>query len=133
MKKEKLNKKKLVIVIIALIFTIMFDCFVIYSSFFKVNASNKKNNEVITEQIDINLTEKEMEKVINDFGTTIEGMIEVNYINTGCIMDYDKAVNSFENKYEVVCDIHKIKEDRSLYLDECSIRGKKVEYSYGKK
>ena len=71
MKKEKLNKKKLVIVIIALIFTIMFDCFVIYSSFFKVNASNKKNNEVITEKIDINLTEKEMEKVINDFGTTI--------------------------------------------------------------
>ncbi len=119
---KKRNKK--LIIILAIIISLIVIALIII---FLVLARNKKelDEPTINEVIDY-------EKILNDYGTNIEKTIE-DYMSKNEDMITWQQLNLLlkYDKHDVVCDVHNIYSDGSIYLNECKIDNKKIKYSYG--
>lgn len=118
---NKLNKKKIIILFV-LIIILMTIIFIIL-----------KNNSKEKEYIKDDLTEKQIENKIKKYGQSIEKIIKNTYEKDKIILSYDEVIKTLNNDEDIICSIHEVYEDRNIYLDECSYKGKKTKYSYGKK
>ena len=117
--KTKKSKKKLIIIIsIVLVLVIG-----IGITLFLLNNEEDEIKEPIT--IDY-------EKVINDYGKNTEELVK-NYLtenNEIPTWQYISDLITYD-KYDVVCEIHNIYSDGSIYLNECKVEDAIVEFSYG--
>lgn len=118
--KEKDNKKTLIIVIISgvLLFIIAFIILVLFNN---NEEPSLEENEVIN-----------YEEVLDDYGKTISKTI-LEYLNVNNQLPSWSAANDLinYNKHEVICDVHNLYEDGTIYLDKCTIDGNSVDYFYG--
>ena len=116
---EKKNKKKLIIIILCILFVVIISITVILM--FTMRNKNEVKDEVI-----------DYKEVINKYGKSIEKTVEEYLDENEEIPTWTQVteLNKYK-KYEVVCDIHTIYKDGSVYLNECKVNDKKVKYSYG--
>ncbi|MDO4963752.1 MAG: hypothetical protein Q4E75_06645 [bacterium] len=118
--KPKKGKKKIVIIIILI-------CLVLVIGILSfVFLFNKKDKKIEEEKIDY-------EVVINEYGKSLENILKT-YLkdNNNSLPSFDVvSANSNYKKHDVVCSIHNLYNDGSVYLDKCLVDGKKVNYSYG--
>jgi len=74
------------------------------------------------------------QKIINDYGNTIENVASEYLLNHEIINDYDEIKNLVKyDKHKVECENTFINIDGTVYLTGCSIDGNKVDEVYGKK
>jgi len=117
---EKTNNKKK-IVIITLI-SLFFAIGLILVLLFVFNNEEKEEIEI------------DYKKVITEYGDAVK--LEVDkYINeSNEIPSWNKISKLVKHKkYKVSCKTNKIYEDGSVYLNNCTVDGTKIKYSYGKK
>ena len=132
-KSNKSNKSLFIIlsIIIGVLFVILIVLLFVFNS-------NKKeendNNKVINNEEEKNeLSKSEMSKIIDLYGKSLEKEI-VNYFNqNNKLPDFSTVNNLVDLDYEVVCFVREIYEDKTIYLNECMIDYKEVDYSYGVK
>ena len=129
-KDDKNNKKKQTIIIIA-IFSILAILCIIFILIFALPSGNKTKTTKVTKKD--TLTKKEEKKIIEGYGDALKGIVGVTYEKDKKILGYEEAVKLVKYDHKVVCDEHEIYEDGLVYLDKCSIDGKKTKYSYGEK
>lgn len=118
-KKSKNNKKKLVI-IISIIFSILIILLMILLMFFD------KNQDQETEEI------IDYKKVINTYGNLITDIVKEYMVSNETIPTW-QYINEILNydRYEVICNNKNIYSNGTIYLSECEINNKKIEYTYG--
>ena len=116
---QKPKSKKIIIIIFCIIFLLILICI---TTFF---ISKDLKKEEIIEKIDY-------ETIINTYGKRTEKEVK-KYINENSAIpiweDINEKVNY--NAYKVVCETHDIYEDGSIYLNNCKVDNKKVNYYYG--
>lgn len=119
-KENKNNKKKLVIIIISII------CVLLISLILILVLLNKDKEEVKEPNV------IDYEDVVNNYGTNIEDIVE-SYIDKKDEIPTWQMVSELitYNEHDVVCDIHNIYSDGSIYLNSCKVNNKKTKYSYG--
>jgi len=120
---EKENKKAIIVIVISIISIILIISIVL------IVLINKKEPEETIEPEKINYSE-----ILNDYGEEISFVIS-KYLNTNNELPSWSIISDLinYNKHEVICDIHSVYEDGSIYLDKCVIDDKNIEYSYGTK
>ena len=94
------------------------------------NNGNSKKSKSTANKV---LSKNEQKNAIKGYGDALKGIIAVYYEKQNVLLQYDDAVKLVNYKYKVVCNTHEIYEDGNVYLNKCSINGKKTTYSYGKK
>lgn len=117
---EKNNNKKIIIiisVILSLIISVL-----LYLLIFKNN-----NKEIEEEKINY-------KSVLNDYGNLLKKTV-VDYIEINNEVPSWNILNKNTNykKHKIICNIHHIYEDGSIYLNGCKIDGKDIKYSFGNK
>ena len=119
------NKLKIVFIIsgVALLCLIFLIIFLIPS---KSNKTSKVDDTKKSSKVDY-------KEVIEGYGDAIKGLVGVTYEKDKKILTYDEAIKLVKYDYKVVCKDHEIYEDGLVYLDKCSVNGKDVKYTYGKK
>ena len=116
---EKKSPKKKLIIIFILAVIILITIIIIL--IFNKKTPEKEKKEVIN-----------YERVINSYGKSVEKIVENYKEQNNEIPNWTKVMElSNYDKYSVVCDIHSIYEDGSIYLNECKVNNKKTKYSYG--
>lgn len=116
------DNKKTIIIIFSIIGLITLIALIVLLVLF-----NKQKTEEIIEEEKINYNE-----ILNEYGKQISLIIS-NYLKN------DKEIPSWwaisdlidYDKHEIICEIHSIYEDGSIYLDRCAVDDKIIEYSYG--
>ena len=91
------------------------------------------NDKTVDEEEVLELTEADMEKLINNYGSALESVINVYYSKQGVLLEYADATKLIEFEDSISCDIHEIYKDGKVYLDKCSINGFSTKYTYGTK
>ena len=125
--KKNNNKSKLIItIIISIVFILCILFIILIIDPFKKNDST--NNVVKNEEKTIN--EKE---IINGYGDALKAVININYEKENKLLNYDEAIKLVNYDYKIICNVHEIYDDGSIYLNNCSIDGKNTKYSYGTK
>lgn len=125
-KDDKNNNKKQTIIII-IVFAILAIFCTIFILIFALPSKDTKTSKVTKKKV---LSEK---KIIDGYGDALKGIIGVTYEKDKKILEYDEAIKLVKYDHKVICDEHEIYEDGLIYLDKCSIDGKKTKYSYGEK
>lgn len=125
---KKKNKKQKLLIIVG--FSVLAVLCVIFILIFALPSKEEK-----TVKVDKNdtFTKNEQKKIIEGYGDALKGIVGVNYERNQKLLEYDDAVKLVKYDYRVVCTTHEIYEDGSIYLDKCTINGKKTKYSYGEK
>ena len=125
------NTKKIISIVLIIIILMLFIILICFLNKERKDKENsKKPNKDIT---DIVLTEEEKQEMINSYGRALESVILIHYQKSQVILSFDDADNYVELEDDVVCGIHEVYEDGTVYLDNCSVNGKNTEYSYGVK
>jgi len=75
----------------------------------------------------------EQEKIITNYGTAVNGVIGLYLEKKELNLTYDEATQLVDFEYDVYCEEHEVYEDGSLFLNGCTIDGKKTKASYGTK
>lgn len=127
MNKKKSKKKKIIISIIVII-ALLITAFLVWFFLLKKESTPPKK-----EKTTVALSKKEQKNIIKTYGSNVEAAIAIEYMKSQTILEYDKVIELVHNDDKVVCNIHEIYTDGKVYLDECSIKGKKTTYSYGTK
>ncbi len=105
--------------------------FIIIAIFLLIPSGNNKKS-VKTNKNKV-LSKGEQKQAIKGYGDALKGIIAVYYENQNVLLKYDDATKLVNYKYKVECRVHEVYEDGKLYLNKCSINGKKTSFSYGKK
>lgn len=127
--KKKKEKKTNLIIILSLAFVGLI-CILFILVF--ALPSKESSKKVSTTKKDT-LTKSEQKKVIEGYGDALKGIIGVTYEKENKILEYDEAIKLIKYDYKVVCSEHEVYEDGLVYLNNCTINGKKTTYSYGEK
>ena len=127
---NKKKDKKQMIIMISIISFFAVLC-IIFILVFALPSGNKTKSTKVTKKD--TLTKHEEKKIIEGYGDALKGIIGVTYEKDKKVLEYDEAVKLVKYDYKVVCDEHEIYEDGLVYLNKCSIDGKKTKYSYGEK
>lgn len=127
--KEKNNKKKKIVIISLVILIVLILATWILLSWKKNSNKEKIKDEVYKEE---KLTEKEIEKKIKKYGDALEKVISTTYAKENKILTYEEAIKNINNDDDINCNVHEIYNDLKVYLNECSLNGRKTKYSYGK-
>lgn len=127
---NKKKDKKQMIIMISIISFFAVLC-IIFILIFALPSGNKTKSTKVTKKD--TLTKHEEKKIIEGYGDALKGIIGVTYEKDKKVLEYDEAVKLVKYDYKVVCDEHEIYEDGLVYLNKCSIDGKKTKYSYGEK
>lgn len=116
---EEKNNIKKIIIIIASIFSVVVSILVCLLFF--------KNDSKEVEEEKINY-----KKVLNEYGKFLEGYI-LDYITENDVVPtWDILIQSIDySNYKIVCNVHEIYEDGSIYLNECEIDNDDIKYSFG--
>lgn len=122
----KRKMKKEVKIIIVLIISILVIGIIIGGIF--IFTKKDKPKKVIKE---VELTEKQKEKIITKYGEDLEGVISEELESNGYLLKYDEARKLVKTKEKIKCHEHEIYDDGALYLNKCSINGIMTNYSYG--
>jgi len=130
-KEEKKESKKIALPIIIAISAVLVIFIIILILLLPHGSTNNKKSSKNTK--DKVLTKNEQKKVINGYGDALKGIVAVYFEKQDVLLEYDDATKLINYEYKVICDTHEIYEDGNVYLDKCSINGKKTTYSYGKK
>ena len=112
-KKTRKKKKILLIIIGVLLFVV-----VILIVLWLFVLPNKKENSSV-----------DYKKVLQEYGK----LIEKNLFLDEQLLTYEEVTKMIDFKYKVDCQEHEVYQDGTLYLNNCSIDGKKVSTSYGQK
>jgi hypothetical protein len=117
----KKNKKKLIIIII-LSFAVVLLCFIIVLLSLKHKRPKEEDKKDILNY----------ENIMNEYFKSIEETIK-NYKDENNEIPTWKQVNELNEykKYDIVCEIHNIYSDGSIYLNNCKVNDVLVNYSYG--
>lgn len=121
--KEKDNKKTIIIIASVISLICLIICVVLLILF------NKKEDKEISLPEEINYKE-----ILNDYGKEVTIAISA-YLETNDAAPSWSLINDLINydKHEIVCNVHNVYENGKIYLDECNIDDKNIEYSYGDK
>ncbi|MBQ9072035.1 MAG: hypothetical protein IJY25_02645 [Bacilli bacterium] len=116
----KKSKKKVIIIIVSIILVFIIGILITLYIF-----NNKEEKSEEPKTIDY-------EKVITDYGKNAEELVK-NYITENNEIPTWQSVSDLitYDKYDVVCEIHNIYSDGSIYLNECKVEDAIVEFSYG--
>lgn len=99
-----------------------------------LNSSNEDDTKVVDNQEEENkLTKDEMIDIIDLYGKSIEKEVTNYYNQNNSLPNFSFVNNLVDLDYEVVCHIHEIYSDRTVYLDECMVDYNDVKYTYGTK
>lgn len=127
-KKDK--KKRILPIIIIVLFIIVFLAIIFACGLYLANKQIKKTKN----SADIvKLTEAEKEKIINSYGESLEAVIDIHYQEKEEVLSIDDAHKLVHNDNNVKCNEAYINEDRTIYLNDCYIDDVLTKYSYGKK
>ena len=119
-KKEKNNKKKLVI-IISIVSIVLIGLIILLVLL--LGKDKPEENKEIT--IDY-------EKVINAYGDNITEIVEEYLEKNEEVPTWQYILEKVDyDRYEVECPIHNVYKDGSIYLSGCKVEGKKTKYAYG--
>ena len=121
---KKKNNKTIIWVLVCLIIILLIVLILLIPS-------PKKEKEEVKEKKE--LSSSEQKKIITGYGDALKGIIAVYYDKQNVLLEYNDAVKLVNYDYKVKCDEHEIYDDGEIYLNKCSIDGKKISYSYGKK
>lgn len=134
---NKVNNKKSnknLFIILSVIIGILLLILVISLFIFGDNNDKEKDSTVIDEgETERVLSKDKMIEMVNLYGKTLEEEITKYYNNSGVLPDFSTINNLVNLDYEVVCHIHEIYKDKSIYLDECMVDYKDIDYTYGVK
>ena len=131
-KEKKKESKKIALPIIIAISAVLVIFIIILILLLPHKASSNKDKSSKNSKNKV-LTKAEQKKVINGYGDALKGIVAVYFEKQNVLLEYDDATKLINYDYKVVCDTHEIYEDGNIYLNKCSIDGKKTTYSYGKK
>ena len=123
--KPKSNKKYWLIFIF-IIFIII--AFIVV---FFVVTNKKEDNTVVP--IDNELISKREQKIIINYGQMLEKVISDEYNASNVLLSYEEANKKIKLENTVLCSEVEIYSDCTVYLNSCSINGKKTKYNYGQK
>lgn len=114
------NKKNLIIITSIVAFLVL--TIVLVLVFFKTPEKSIEEEKIIIDY----------EKVIKEYGEDIEKIVG-DYINQNEEVPTWQQVSELitYKKYNVVCEVHNIYSDGSIYLNSCKVDNKKIKYSYG--
>lgn len=79
------------------------------------------------------LSVADMKKMVDLYGKTLESEVTKYFNSNNKLPDFSTVNNLVDLDHEVVCYIHDIYDDKTVYLDECMVDYKDVDYSYGTK
>ena len=102
---------------------------------FVFNGDDSKGKPVKTdnEETDNVLSKDKMIEIVDLYGKTLELEIN-NYYNVNNKLPDFSTVNNLVNlDHEVVCHIHEIYADKTVYLDDCMVDYTDIDHSYGTK
>ena len=71
------------------------------------------------------------EEIIKQYGRSVEINSKSYLKNQNKIPSWQEVSKLESSEYEIVCYIHNIYSDGSIYLNDCKVNGKGVNYSYG--
>lgn len=119
--REKDNKKTIIIIISIVVSIILITSIILMIIF------SKQEPEEIIESEKTNYNE-----ILNDYGKKIS-LIVSNYLKNNKEIPSWWTINDLINydKCEIVCEVHSVYEDGSIYLDNCTIDEEKIDFSYG--
>ena len=117
------------IIIGILLITLIVLLFVFKGNDNKDDNKNKNDNEKVVKE----LTEEEMIDIIDLYGNKLKVEVSKYYDQNNKLPNFSTINNLVELDNEVVCLTHEIYEDKSIYLDDCMVDYKDVDYTYGKK
>lgn len=116
---KKKNKIKMMIVIISIVILVLI-VLILYIVVFR----NKENINSVEE---INY-----ERVLDQYGKVVEEETKSFVSENSETPTWQYVVEKLNyKKYDVVCEIHNIYSDGSIYLNECKVNSKEIEFSYG--
>lgn len=117
------NNKKIIIIVSCVVVLLLILIIILLFSF------NKKEHDKVEEPEVI-----DYEKIINNYGEAVKLALS-KYLESNEEVPSWSVISDLiiYEEYEVVCDIHHIYKDQNIYLNECKVDNKIVEYSYGVK
>ena len=129
---KKSNNKLFIIlgVVIGLLILIFIICLFVFSG------DDKKDDKPVdkdVEETEKSLSKEDMIKTIDLYGKTLEDEITKYYNQNNKLPEFSIVNNLVNLDHEVVCHIHEIYEDKTVYLDECMVDYVDIAYSYGTK
>lgn len=129
---KKTNNKLFIIlgIVIGLLVLIFVICLVVFSG------DDKKDDKPVDKDVsetEKTLSKEDMIKTIDLYGKTLESEVAKYYNQNNKLPDFSMVNNLVDLEYEVVCHIHEIYEDKTVFLDECMVNYTDIAYSYGTK
>lgn len=117
---EEKGPNKILIAIIIILLVIVVGGIILYFIFEK------------REDVPIETDETDYKEIINNYGISVEKNVKAYIKQNNELPAWNNAseITGFDS-YEIVCDVHNIYNDGSIYLNSCSIDGNKIEYTYG--
>ena len=122
-KKKKTSKWAVIAICISLVFLVFYCCI----SFVIHNNELKKEEEIKRKETAL----KNQQEAIDGYGQALESAIDIQYNIDGTILTIDEAKKRVHNENKVSCKIEEINNDRTVYLSQCIVDGKSINYNYG--
>ncbi|MBE6139887.1 MAG: hypothetical protein E7174_05295 [Firmicutes bacterium] len=120
LKPPKKSKKKLIITL-SIIFGILIITAILLVIFLGKDKPDEEKEIVI-----------DYEKVIKTYGDNIANIVKDYISSNEDIPTWQYVIENLDyDEYEVECKIHNIYSDGNIYLSECKINDKEIEYIYG--
>lgn len=131
---ETTNTKKNMskVVIIILIVLILAICSI--GGFFLFKHLTKDDDKPVEDDTEVvELTDKDREEILKNYGEAVEGIIGVYFSQQGVLLAYEDAIKLVEFEETVKCSEYEVYKDGKLYLNDCSVNGIKTKATYGVK
>ena len=125
--KKKMPKNKKII--ISLIVLIVLALALIIALIISMN----KKEEVIEVEKEEEYSAKALNKILNNYGKSIENVIAINQSSDEKLLDFEEANKLVDFPNKVVCKTHEVYEDGKIFLKDCKIDGHSTKATYGKK
>ena len=130
---NKVIDKKVFIVlgiIIGLLVIVLISCIFIFNG--NDNDNDKDKTPIVDDsESDKVLSKDLMIKTVDLYGKSLESEITKYYNENNKLPNFSTVNNLVNLDYEVVCHIHEIYEDKTIYLDECMVEYHDIDHSYG--
>ena len=105
---------------------------VLISCIFIFNGNDKDKTPIVDDsESDKVLSKDLMIKTVDLYGKSLEIEINKFYNENNKLPNFSTVNNLVNLDYEVVCHIHEIYEDKTIYLDECMVEYNDIDHSYG--
>lgn len=128
---KKSNKTLFIVlgIIIGILVIVLVVCIFVF------NGDDSKDKPVNTdnEETDNVLSKDKMIEMVDLYGKSLELEINNYYNINNKLPDFSTVNNLVDLDHEVVCLIHEIYDDKTIYLDECMVDYTDIDHSFGTK